>query len=510
MRKIPRLKITRTSIAVIAILLLVFLGLCDYGVNVIYNQRTTVVQSYNSLAAELDHEVIPSETLSGYSPLSFPKRLIELVQMLPKLNLVNGYKLEKQVINDKFDTEVRAYLLDITKFAAKVNYTPAIDLNTIDFATKKSPDKYIAQLKSDFRKQIVANNATTDEPLRFQFDVNAQIAQMSLDAKIDQLFQFAITGQSVNDNLRNQLQTVKAGGISLFGENISGESQLAQFDKSIQATNAEIPVLIATDQEGGIVKRIWWDNGGSEPQIAYSEPGALCDVYLNRGRTLKAAGINWNFGIVADATSNPAAFIYPRVFSGDFDLVAKDVAVAASCTNATLSTLKHWPGHGETNVDTHTQIGTLTKNENDWKNTDWKPFAAGIAKGADSIMVGHLIIPWLDDKNPATTCAKCIGYLRDTLGYKGLIITDDLNMLLNDGYTHESAVSQAFAAGNDILVINVNDLATQQNLISAIRDMVNSGQVTLATLDSHIARILTAKNKVIAFGDDFVPANLVY
>jgi beta-N-acetylhexosaminidase len=296
-----------------------------------------------------------------------------------------------------------------------------------------------------------------------------------------------------------------------FGSNVVSEQQLSDFSSDIDEKSDKYPALISVDQEGGIVERLSWDDAGSHKEIAKLSEEEQCQRWRDRSETLRRSGINWNFGIVADVTTNMNSFIYPRTFSTDYAAASESVEIAVNCSDQTLSTIKHWPGHGSTPVDTHQDLGVLAKESLEtWNNEDNLPFSKGISSGADSVMVGHLIFDELTGDKPASLSKPALDYLRDEMSFEGLIVTDDMNMLTASGYSLDSAVSEAFMAGNDIILVAISNPGQQAQLINTLKATVKSSEIDQNRIDRSVFRILEAKNKVIKSQDNYIPANLIY
>lgn len=227
----------------------------------------------------------------------------------------------------------------------------------------------------------------------------------------------------------------------------------------------------------------------------------VCPTYLERAELLKSYGINLNFGIIADVTEDPSSFIYARVFR---DQVNEKITEAVQCTTETLSTLKHFPGHGITADDSHAGVISVAIDREERETTHLAPFVAGMQVGVDAIMSAHLQVPWMDPVLPVSLSVSGISLLREQ-GFDGLIVTDDLGMLRAD-YTEKEAIELSLLAGNDLLLlVNPSD---PEKLLTYAAGLVRDGVITREELDSRVERILRAKNKIIKLGR-YVPLELV-
>ncbi|HSW92041.1 MAG TPA: glycoside hydrolase family 3 N-terminal domain-containing protein, partial [Candidatus Saccharimonadales bacterium] len=223
---------------------------------------------------------------------------------------------------------------------------------------------------------------------------------------------------------------------------------------------------------------------------------------------VQSVGITLNFGIIADTTANPQSFIYDRVLGMSPLAAAERVAAAVDASkNKTLSTLKHFPGHGETIADSHSSIPTTGISYSDWQTRDEPPFKAGVAAGADMVMFGHLRYETVDNL-PASLSKKWHDILKNEVGFDGVTITDDMQMLQNSGETAyldylQNAVA-ALQAGNTMLLYVLGDGSTTVNidpnqLIDGIVSAVQSGKIDSKMIDQDAKRVLELRAKTASF-----------
>lgn len=285
------------------------------------------------------------------------------------------------------------------------------------------------------------------------------------------------------------------GGLILMRDNIPDDPASLRQLTAVAAGEHGLPVLIATDQEGGIVRRVPGDDFASAEQLRAEPASAARDAFRARGALLEEAGITVNFGVVADVTADPSSFIFERSMGGTAQDAAQRVTAAVEGERGeVLTTLKHFPGHGAATGDSHTSIPTTGMSLDDWRSGHEPPFAAGIDAGADFVMFGHLQFDAVDPK-PATLSAKWHELLRNELGFDGIIITDDLGMLedsdrpeLADQATNAVA---AVEAGNTMLLY-VQDVDIAR-VIGAVRDAVQAGDIPLDTVNDAARRLLEAR-----------------
>ncbi|WP_051715671.1 glycoside hydrolase family 3 protein [Streptomyces bikiniensis] len=357
------------------------------------------------------------------------------------------------------------------------------------------------------------------------------VDRMSLEEKVGQLFVMRVYGHSatapdqadVDANLaeigvRTAAELVAryhVGGIIYFtwAHNTRDPHQIADLSNGIQqaalAQPVPVPVLISTDQEHGIVCRV------GEPATLL--PGAMA---LGAGRShadarraaeiagaeLAALGIRQNYAPVADVNVNPAnPVIGVRSFGSDPRAVAGLVAaqVKGYQRAGVAATSKHFPGHGDTAVDSHYGLPTITHTREQWEELDAPPFRSAIAAGIDSIMTAHIVVPALDpSEDPATLSRPVLtGILRERLGYDGVVVTDALGMEgVRTKYGDERVPVLALKAGVDQL-LNPPKLDVAWN---AVLNAVRSGELTEARLDESILRILRLKAKLGLFRQAYV------
>jgi len=265
---------------------------------------------------------------------------------------------------------------------------------------------------------------------------------------------------------------------------------------SYQAASA-IPLFIGSDEEGGTVTRASKNpNLFSEPlpspQELYAAGGldGLLERTLSYNQKLKAFGVNVNFAPVCDVSTNPDNFIYARSFGQDAQTTADYISsvVPVYAQSGVACVLKHFPGYGN-NADTHTGIALDARPYTTFEKSDLVPFESGIAAGAPFVLVSHNIVECMDGAYPASLSAKVHTLLRDTLGFTGVIVTDDLAMDAVKAYAQDgSAAVLAIQAGNDMIV--TTDYQTQ---IPQVIAAVQSGEIAESDIDAHVFRVLHEK-----------------
>lgn len=332
--------------------------------------------------------------------------------------------------------------------------------------------------------------------------VDQQLSAMSVRDKVASLFILHTPGTDPAA-LANYLSTYKPSGLIFMGDNIPYTFDALRQQTGALVTDKQLPPLLAVDEEGDTVKRLAADTYPGALTLRDMSPTATKDAFTKRSDLLKSVGLSLNFGIVADVTADPNSFIYPRVLGTTPQAASERVTQAVDGSKGkTLSTLKHFPGHGETPANSHKTIPSAPTTYDDWHNRVALPFKAGIDAGADVVMFGQLRYPAVDTQ-PAALSKKWHDTIRSELGFKGLAITDDMIMLQDSGEPNfADPVANAIAAvqaGNDLLlyVLNHDSQASQIDpnaLIDGVTAAVNDGRISTTDLDEHARRILTARH----------------
>ncbi|CAM5497080.1 MULTISPECIES: glycoside hydrolase family 3 protein [Streptomyces] len=368
-------------------------------------------------------------------------------------------------------------------------------------------------------------NASTDRRLR------RIIAGMSLEEKVGQLFVMRVYGHSATDpdqadidaNLREigvrtaaeLISTYHVGGIIYFtwAHNTRDPHQIADLSNGLQraalAERHRVPLLVSTDQEHGIVCRVGEPATLLPGAMALGAGGSRSDTRRAAwiaGAELAALGINQNYAPDADVNVNPAnPVIGVRSFGSDPDAVADLVAAQVKGYQGAgiASTAKHFPGHGDTNTDSHTGLPVINHTRAQWEELDAPPFRAAIRARIDSIMTAHIVVPALDPSEDPATLSRPIltGILREELGYDGVVVTDSLGMEgVRTKYGDDRVPVLALLAGVDQL-LNPPNLSVAWN---AVLEAVRGGEISEARIEESILRILRLKSRLGLFQDPFV------
>jgi len=303
----------------------------------------------------------------------------------------------------------------------------------------------------------------------------------------------AVTGMT--DSLAAALREYPVGGVLLSAGNMTSGEQLAALTAAL-SNGCKTAPLISVDEEGGRVARLMNTVGTTKLGSMYSyraqgTQGAH-DNAQTIARDIAAYGFNTDFAPVADVWTNKRSnAIGDRAYSDDYDEAAELVAAAVKGFHdgGVICCLKHFPGHGSTKTDSHDGAATVDKTLPQLRQEDLKPFMSGIAARADMVMVGHLTVPTMDDV-PASVSRKIVtNLLRYDLGFRGVIVTDGLQMQALAQYTDGEKAVLALAAGNDMLL----EISDVPGTVAAIEKALADGTLTQAALDQSVLRILQLK-----------------
>lgn len=327
-----------------------------------------------------------------------------------------------------------------------------------------------------------------------------KIATMSTDEKIGQIMMVAIPDATLSDATAAWLRDHHIGGIILLGQNILTEEQTKILIRDLQgrARNpSDPPLFIAVDQEGGAVSRFLFlkELTGQREIIDSTRATAVAAA---RGAELHALGVNINFSPVLDVASSSADFIYSRAFRGDAVQVAAlgTAMIRGYEKSGIIAVAKHFPGHGGTAIDSHKNLPTVSRNASRARDA-LLPFRSAVKENAPIVMMGHIKVPEIDDKYPASLSPAAINILRSDLGFRGIVITDDLGMgAITKQYALSDAIVQSVRAGADIALV-VRNFRDYDTMYEALKNAAGNRDISEAHLNQSVARILLLKQKFL-------------
>ncbi|WP_262675148.1 beta-N-acetylhexosaminidase [Paenibacillus sp. J5C2022] len=335
--------------------------------------------------------------------------------------------------------------------------------------------------------------------------ITAQIRNMTLEEKIGQLMIIGLNGTEPDAFAKEMIQMHKVGGFILYGDNIdNAEQTLALLNglKELNAAEDGIPLLLSVDQEGGRVSRL---PDEYRPLPKAMSVGSKDDERYTRltgqalGIAVKSLGFNMNFAPVLDINSNPKnPVIGDRAYGTDAASVTEHgmLAMEGIRSEGVIPVVKHFPGHGDTSVDSHIDLPVVGKSLEQLEQLELVPFREAIRQDADVIMVAHLLLPQLDKDYPSSLSKEIVtGLLREQLQYDGVVVTDDMTMGgITDGYGVAEAAVKSLQAGTDLILVGHNN-KDQLAAWNAIKQSIEDGQLSEQRLDQSVDRIMRLKQK---------------
>lgn len=358
----------------------------------------------------------------------------------------------------------------------------------------ESPEESVPETTVLTVPTTVATEPATTEP---KDPLELMVEGMSTEEKVGQLFLARCPEEGAIEDIANY----HLGGYILFGRDFADETPVHMIKTLAEyQASAQVPLLIAVDEEGGTVCRVssytaFRNTKFQSPQAIYNTKGmaAVLDTESEKAELLSKLGINVNMAPVCDVTTTPGAFMYARSLGQNAQITAEFVegAVQRHAEYKVGCVLKHFPGYGNS-ADTHTGIAVDNRELEEFERSDLIPFAAGIAAGADAVLVSHTIVHAFDDALPASLSPAVHEYLREDMSFQGVIVTDDLAMgAITEAYGAEEAAVLAVLAGNDLLCST--EYRTQYQ---AVLEAVESGRISMEQLNTSVLRILTWKQEL--------------
>ncbi len=347
------------------------------------------------------------------------------------------------------------------------------------------------------KEPVIKNEKIEEKPID---NIRIEMDKMSVEEKIGQMFLAGIYTNDSTEVLKKLIGEKKIGSVILLNPNIKGKDirSLTNSLQSIATSSGQPILLISIDQEGGIVSRInnpLWDLTSQTKIKNYDESYGIAS---RRGNELRSVGINVNFSPVLDYITNPKSFLYNRVFHGTKEEISSlgIAMVKGYQDNGISATVKHFPGHDDSSVDSHKSLPVSEITEQEMP--DYIEIFRKVIEESKPYMVmtSHVLFPKIDLKYPATLSPKIINILRNDLKFNGIIITDDMNMgAITSKFGTREAVKQAIIAGNDILLYVANEKIINE-AYNEVLNMFNTGQISLERIDSSVYRILSLKSKL--------------
>lgn len=329
--------------------------------------------------------------------------------------------------------------------------------------------------------------------------------------QLGELFIIGFQGLELADDTSAFLSQARIGGVILFSHNYENPSQVAELTSQIQECRSELPLWISVDHEGGKVQRFkkhFTKIPDAQALGALDSPKIIFEVAEIMAKELKAVGVNLNFCPVADILTNPKnPVIGNRAFGSSEDLVSKMVTamVRGHIVQGVQACVKHFPGHGDTTVDSHLALPRVDTPLDVLLNREIKPFMKAFKSRCNFVMTAHILNPGIDPDFPATLSAKTIQELiKNTPRFAPLVVSDDLEMkAITDHFGAEDAPRMALIAGCDLLIYRSENAARHAYtaLVKAVEDGKLKPEVVLAAAE----RVRAVKKNVLL---PFTPASV--
>ncbi|MBA2943010.1 beta-N-acetylhexosaminidase [Paenibacillus sp. CGMCC 1.16610] len=342
-----------------------------------------------------------------------------------------------------------------------------------------------------------------------------KIQDMTLREKIGQMLLCGFEGTEATEQLKALIAEHHIGGVIYFARNVEQTGQVADLSEQLQQIAEQsdtLPLWVSIDQEGGMVARITEGVALMPGQMALAAGAigpkegtkvagdAAYEAAFISGKELRALGINLNFAPVLDVNNNPDnPVIGVRSFGESAELVAEfgQRSVQGFQDANVVATAKHFPGHGDTSVDSHLDLPTIKHKQERIRSLELVPFIQAIKGGVDAIMSSHIYFPAFESEKLPATLSKSVltGLLREELGYEGVVMTDCMEMnAIAEHYGTVAASVMAIEAGADLVLIS-HRLDRQIGAIDAIEQAVKEGRLSEARIDASVQRLLTLKER---------------
>lgn len=402
--------------------------------------------------------------------------------------------------------EVRSYKDDeVNQMILIYHVTPSIQLKWIlPMPTESEPNPAVDHISiyTDIKEAVEQMNPT--------------ISKMSTEEKIGQMIFAGIKGTTLSEEMKQLISNDKVGGIIFFKNNLQDVHQTVSLLNSIklESKKGKFPLFLGVDQEGGRITRL----PGLKKLPTNQEIGKQNDSTLSYkigthlGEELTAFGFNLDFAPVLDVNSNPRnPVIGDRSFGNNSTIVSElgTKTMKGIQSQNVISVVKHFPGHGDTSVDSHLELPVIQKSLEDLQKLELIPFKYALENGADVVMVAHILLPKIDSKFPSSMSHNIItGILREQMKFDGVIITDDMTMnAIIGNYDIGHAAVEAVKAGNDIVLV-AHDYTNVKKAIGAITQAVNTGEISEKRINESVSRILALKEKYKIANEEVAEVNI--
>ncbi|MGG0717465.1 beta-N-acetylhexosaminidase [Robertmurraya massiliosenegalensis] len=373
----------------------------------------------------------------------------------------------------------------------------------------------IYQVNRDYQLKWILDRPTEQEPnppvhhtslvameTPKQASVSETIKNMSIDEKLGQMIFAGIPGKQIDEGAERLIQEYKVGGIIVNGKNIATPDQTVAYINALKSLNNlnEIPLFFGIDQEGGRIAKLPGDLKSMPTNMEIGQkynPSLSFEIGSLLGKLVKAYGFNINFAPVLDVNSNPENPVIGDRSFGDNPNVVSELGIATMKglkSENIIPTIKHFPGHGDTSVDSHVELPTVHKTLAELEEMELIPFKEAIGEGADMVMVAHILLPKIDPDYPSSMSKNIItDLLREKLEFTGVVITDDMTMeAIAGNFDLGRAAVTSVQAGSDIIMVAHGD-DNMIKVIAALKKAVENGEIEEERINESVTRILQLK-----------------
>ncbi|RCX19735.1 beta-N-acetylhexosaminidase [Fontibacillus phaseoli] len=398
------------------------------------------------------------------------------------------------------------FILTFAGCASRNSATPESDGNGVNQGQNAAPSSPSAN-----DPQQGENGEPSPPPQEEATDpIVDQLDQLTTAEKIGQLVLVGMSGTVPDEHTRKLIETYHVGGFIFYKDNIENSKQALKLINRLKEDNSvnPLPLFLSVDEEGGRVTRMPKEYAKIPTAASIGstgDPKAAETFYGIIGDELSGFGLNLDFAPVLDVNSNPDnPVIGDRSFGNTPEAVSKMglAAMEGLSGKGVIPVVKHFPGHGDTSVDSHLGLPVVNHDLQRLKELELVPFQAAIESGTDMVMIAHLLLPKLDPDYPSSFSKAVIhDLLREELGYEGVIVSDDMTMgAITENYSIEQAAVEFITAGGNIVLVG-HDYEKEESVIRAITEAVKQGTISEEMLDERVSAILKLKAKYKLSGE---------
>lgn len=352
-------------------------------------------------------------------------------------------------------------------------------------------------------KPTPSSPAESSQP---QKDPIHKLKELSISEKVGQLIIAGMDGTEVDEAAKELIRTYNVGGFIFYSANIKKENEAVQLFNDLRQLNTQqksgVPLFMSVDEEGGKVSRMppTFKKIPSAKKVGDTKNEQLAtQIGKVIGDQLQSFGLNMDYAPVLDVNSNPKnPVIGDRAYGNEINIVSQmGIAVMKGLQERNIiPVVKHFPGHGDTSVDSHIGLPIVNHNLKRLRELELVPFKQAIAKGADAVMIAHILMPEIDKDAPASFSSIIIhDLLREELGFTGVVISDDMTMgAITEHYDMGEAAVKFIQAGGNVVLVG-HGMENIQSVVKALTEAVQQGEITPQMLDERVTQVLQLKQK---------------